>query len=92
MGQFIIDGVAFSTVSMQLVKVADAIHEAKLLNEPTNNNALILAGESLAMICTEKGLLELLLSICDGMEVVVGCRVSPKQKGDIVALMRIRHP
>ena len=77
---------------MQLVKVADAIHEAKLMNEPTNNNALILAGESLAMICTEKGLLELLLSICDGMEVVVGCRVSPKQKGDIVALMRIRHP
>lgn len=26
------------------------------------------------------------------MEVVIGCRVSPKQKGDIVALMRMRHP
>lgn len=25
------------------------------------------------------------------MEVVIGCRVSPKQKGDIVALMRHRH-
>lgn len=38
------------------------------------------------------GLLELLLEMADKMEVVVGCRVSPKQKGDIVALMRIRHP
>ena len=26
------------------------------------------------------------------MDVVIGCRVSPKQKGDIVALMRLRHP
>ena len=26
------------------------------------------------------------------MDVVVGCRVSPKQKGDVVALMRLRHP
>ena len=28
----------------------------------------------------------------DEMDVVIGCRVSPKQKGDIVALMRLRHP
>jgi len=33
-----------------------------------------------------------MLSSTDDMEVVVGCRVSPKQKGDIVALMRMRHP
>ena len=32
------------------------------------------------------------MGITDDMEVVVGCRVSPKQKGDIVALMRMRHP
>ena len=32
-----------------------------------------------------------MLSATDDMEVVIGCRVSPKQKGDIVALMRIRH-
>ena len=38
------------------------------------------------------GLLELLLTSTGDMEVVVGCRVSPKQKGDIVALMRLRHP
>ena len=44
------------------------------------------------MIYSNKGLVELLLSCTDDMEVVIGCRVSPKQKGDIVALMRMRHP
>jgi magnesium-transporting ATPase (P-type) len=52
---------------------------------------MILSGESLNIIYQNKGLLELMLSSTDDMEVVVGCRVSPKQKGDIVALMRMRH-
>ncbi len=53
MGQFIIDGTEFSQVSMQLVKVADVIHEAKIMGKhDLQKNALILAGESLTMICT----------------------------------------
>ena len=32
------------------------------------------------------------MQVTDDMDVVVGCRVSPKQKGDVVALMRLRHP
>ena len=52
---------------------------------------MILSGESLNIIYTHKGLMELMLQSTDDMEVVVGCRVSPKQKGDIVALMRMRH-
>lgn len=56
-----------------------------------SKNALVLSGESLNMIYTNKGLLELLLQSTDEMDVVIGCRVSPKQKGDIVALMRMRH-
>ena len=53
---------------------------------------MVLSGESLNKIYTNKGLLELLLGCADQMEVVIGCRVSPKQKGDIVALMRHRKP
>ena len=34
----------------------------------------------------------MLLHATDDMEVVIGCRVSPKQKGDIVSLVRMRHP
>ena len=52
---------------------------------------MILSGESLNIIYTHKGLMELMLQSTDDMEGVVGCRVSPKQKGDIVALMRMRH-
>ena len=53
---------------------------------------MILSGESLNLIYKNKGLLELLMVSSDEMEVVIGCRVSPKQKGDIVTLMRMRHP
>lgn len=60
--------------------------------EDGQKNALVLSGESLLLICTHKGLLELMLMNADQMEVVIGCRVSPKQKGDIVSLMRHRHP
>lgn len=55
-------------------------------------NALVLSGESLDLILTRKDLIELVLMSTDQMEVVIGCRVSPKQKGDIVTLMRLRHP
>ena len=41
-------------------------------------NALILSGESLNIIYGNKGLLELMLNSTDKMEVVIGCRVSPK--------------
>ena len=81
-------GETFRDVSMELAEVADVIHTAKR-NE---KHALILSGESLNLIYEHKGLIELLMGITDDMEVVVGCRVSPKQKGDIVALMRMRNP
>ena len=34
----------------------------------------------------------MLLQVTDDMDVVIGCRVSPKLKGDIVALMRLHFP
>ena len=41
-------------------------------------NALVLSGESLDLIFTRKDLIELVLMSTDQMEVVIGCRVSPK--------------
>lgn len=35
---------------------------------------------------------EIFLEICDKMDVVLACRVSPKQKGDIVSLIQYRFP
>ena len=47
-------------------------------NREGQKNALVLSGESLNLIYTNKGLMELLLMSTDEMEVVIGCRVSPK--------------
>lgn len=54
--------------------------------------ALIIAGESLNLIAEDGELLELFLHITDYMDVVIACRVSPKQKGDIVEMIRDRFP
>ena len=91
MQQQIVDATTFAKVAHQLAIVADSInhHEA---HHDTQASALVLSGESLNLIYQNKGLLELLLQTTDDMDVVIGCRVSPKQKGDIVALMRLRHP
>ena len=82
-----VDGLEFRVISNQLVQIADYVYNMM----PDQKNAMILSGESLNIIYQNKGLLELMLSATDDMEVVIGCRVSPKQKGDIVALMRLRH-
>ena len=64
----------FKDISTQLIEVADYVYNM----QPGQRNALILSGESLNIIYLNKGLLELMLSATDDMEVVIGCRVSPK--------------
>ena len=32
------------------------------------------------------------INLCEGANVVLACRVSPKQKADIVVMMRARNP
>ena len=49
---------------------------------------MILSGHSLSLIETYKEILDLFLSICETIEVVMACRVSPKQKSEIVALVK----
>ena len=37
-------------------------------------------------------MINVFLEICDAMDVVLACRVSPKQKGDIVSMVQARFP
>jgi phospholipid-transporting ATPase len=53
--------------------------------------ALILSGDSLTKINSDPKLLKLLLEVADSVSVVVACRVSPIQKGEIVELVRKKH-
>lgn len=54
--------------------------------------ALIIAGEALTQVQESNYLKDDFLKVTDWMDVVVACRVSPKQKGDIVEMIRKRFP
>lgn len=53
-------------------------------SQDVKKEALIIAGETLTMITEDAKMKEDFLTITDTMDVVLACRVSPKQKGDIV--------
>ena len=74
MNQHIVDGSEFKGISDQLMQIAEKMYNM----QAGQKNALVLSGESLNLICIHKGLLELMLMATDEMEVVLGCRVSPK--------------
>ena len=51
-----------------------------------------MAGESLASISQDDDLIKDFIDLCEGANVVLACRVSPKQKAEIVTMMRARNP
>ena len=54
--------------------------------------AIIVAGHSLVSIDSNDTLKELFLKASDNSDVILACRVSPKQKADIVQMIRTRFP
>jgi len=72
----------------QLEKAKAAIMQAKG-NEKT---AIVVAGAALVAIDRDPKLRELFLAASDQADVVLACRVSPKQKADVVNMIRARFP
>jgi phospholipid-transporting ATPase len=65
------------------------------VNDPVNRNqkqAIIVAGASLVMIDADPFMKQVFLDASDKVDVVLACRVSPKQKADIVNMIRARFP
>ena len=65
------------------------------LAKPDNGKklALVLAGDqTLIMIETDLEVKKRILDISDKMDVVLACRVSPKQKADIVQMVKTKYP
>ena len=67
------------------------------INKPHHHNkiekhAIVIAGASLVAIDHDNQLRELFLESSDKADVVLACRVSPKQKADIVLMIRNRFP
>lgn len=61
-------------------------------NVSVKKQALVIAGAALAVIDAHDPLKEKFLQVSDRVEVVLACRVSPKQKADIVRLIKLNHP
>lgn len=51
-----------------------------------------MAGASLLCIDADPVIKEIFLESTDNVDVVLACRVSPKQKADIVNMVKFRYP
>ncbi len=67
--------------------------EENIKNEiPTRKCALVVSGDALQIIFSSAELKKEFLDIGLKVNVVLACRVSPKQKADIVQVVRDRFP
>ena len=64
--------------------ISKSIGEAKAVSSLICKKALIVAGEALTVIFGNDPLKSKFLELSDMVDVVLACRVSPKQKADIV--------
>ena len=53
---------------------------------------MIVSGESFYKICARDDLKDKFIEVADKMQVIIACRTSPKQKAEIVELVREKHP
>lgn len=80
-------------LAQELAKSQTSINVNSFMSqEERKKQAVIVAGASLVEIASDTKLRNLFLEITDNVDVVLACRVSPKQKADIVNLVRTKHP
>ena len=87
MEQYIID-------APEIEDIEDQIREAEDNFKKTKNDAhgLVVAGDSLVKITEEPGVKDKFQNLADKMQVVIACRVSPKQKSELVQMVKDKYP
>jgi phospholipid-transporting ATPase len=88
MAQHLVDEENIPDLYKSLTLVNKKIRES----EKGIRQAIIVAGHSLVSIDSDDNVRELFLKASDQVDVVLACRVSPKQKADIVGMIRERFP
>ena len=73
------------------IEIVEALGN-QTLTKQARDNAVIVAGETLATIQGDPDLIKEFIDLCLGASVVLACRVSPLQKAEIVKMMRDRSP
>lgn len=88
MNMFILQSVDLEEVEEQI----STFFKQQCVTKALRDNAVIVAGETLALIQQHKALEEKFVDLCEGANVVLACRVSPKQKAEVVMMIKTRHP
>jgi magnesium-transporting ATPase (P-type) len=89
MAQHVIEQTESDEIDMRLIEVKKMIDKPA---SPGQKQAIIVAGATLTKIDANANLLNKFLDASDKVDVVLACRVSPKQKADIVNMIRKRFP
>jgi len=82
------DGLLYEPLKKILIKAKQDIEAGKA----NRKQAIVIAGSALVTIEHSIELKDIFLHASDSADVVLACRVSPKQKADIVNLIRHRFP
>ena len=78
-------------VRNELMQIKSQVARGDFEKDSTYKLGIVVAGHSLLLIDSDESLRELFLYIADHAHVVLACRVSPKQKADVVNMVRKRH-
>jgi len=87
MKQHIIDAKETSEIEEVIASASQTYSE-----NDDQSHGLIIAGDSLLKITANSKLWENFQKLADKMKVVIACRVSPKQKAEIVQIVKDKHP
>ena len=88
MNMFVLQEITPKKVRVELTTCAGN----QKMTKQARDNAVVVAGETLATIQEDDDLVKEFIDLCEGANVVLACRVSPKQKAEIVHMMRARNP
>lgn len=88
----IIEEIDAAELHQKLAKVYEDVTETIALHNHNVKQAIVVAGASLVKIDEQPELREKFLDGAVLVEVVLACRVSPKQKADVVNMVRRRYP
>ena len=62
------------------------------IGKKSKQMGVIVAGDSLIKILSNDSLRRKFIDLIDQASIVLACRVSPKQKAEIVLMVRMEHP
>jgi phospholipid-transporting ATPase len=88
MNQFLING----TDPKEIFKQLDESIRDQALTQLLQESAAIVTGDSLLKIAAYEELKAKFLELAEGCSVVIACRVSPKQKAEIVQFVKFKYP